>query len=150
MSIYVTKEFQWDMAHMLAEHQGLCKNIHGHTYKMQVTVIRKSDTLISGTGASDGMVIDFKDLKIIVKRKIVEPLDHAFMYWSQSPDQVEHQIAELLLQNDRKVYQVNYRPTAEEMALNFFNILSQELEQYQVKVVSVKVWETTTSFAEAK
>lgn len=150
MSIYVTKEFQWDMAHMLAEHQGLCKNVHGHTYKMQVTVTRKSDSLISGSGASNGMVIDFKDLKTIVKGKIVEPLDHAFIYWSQSPDPVEHQIAKLLMQNDRKVYQVNYRPTAEEMVLDFFDILNQELEQYQVKVVSVKVWETPTSFAEAK
>lgn len=150
MSIYVTKEFQWDMAHMLAEHQGLCKNIHGHTYKMQVTVTPTSGELIRGTGAADGMVIDFKDLKEMVKGKIVDPLDHAFMYWTGSSDPVEHQIAELLLQNGRKVFKVEYRPTAEEMAGSFLGILREELAQYQVNVVSVKVWETPTSFAEAQ
>lgn len=149
MSISITKEFKWDMAHMLAEHGGLCKNIHGHTYRMEVKVTRVSNELIYGTGHSDGMVIDFKDLKNIVKELIVNPLDHAFMYWTKSPDSVEHEIAKTLLENDRKVFKVDYRPTAEEMAHDFLNQLAKGLEQYHVKVVSVKVWETPTSYAEA-
>lgn len=149
MSIYITKEFKWDMAHMLAGHDGLCRNIHGHTYKMQVKVSRKSGSLIEGTEHSDGMVIDFKDLKTIVKESIIEPLDHAFMYWTKSPDEVEHQIADVLIRNERKVVKVDYRPTAEEMAQNFMKVLCEELDKYQINVISIKVWETPTSFAEA-
>ncbi|MTI67397.1 MAG: 6-carboxytetrahydropterin synthase [Firmicutes bacterium] len=148
MKVYITKEFKWDMAHMLAAHSGMCKNLHGHTYKLQVKVTRKSGNLIDNTGHSDGMVIDFKDLKEIVKEKIINPLDHAFMYWVNSSDEVEHKLADALLNSNRKVFKVNYRPTAEEMAKDFFKKLTDELDKYNVKLVSVKVWETPTSFAE--
>lgn len=148
MRVCVVKEFKWDMAHMLAEHNGLCKNVHGHSYKLQVKVTRKSNELIENTRHSDGMVIDFKDLKDIVEKNIIDPLDHAFMYWTKSSDQVEHQIADVLIMNKRKVVKVNYRPTAEEMARDFFIRLTDELNNYDIKLVSVKVWETPTSFAE--
>lgn len=147
--VSITKEFSWDMAHMLSDHKGLCKNLHGHTYRLQVEVSRKSKGVIGNTLHSAGMVIDFSDLKSIVQKKIVEPLDHAFMYWSNTNDPVEHQIADLLLNNGKKVVTVNYRPTAEEMAASFFNELTLELSECDIVVERVRVWETATSFAEA-
>jgi 6-pyruvoyltetrahydropterin/6-carboxytetrahydropterin synthase len=148
--VSITKEFTWDMAHMLAGHLGLCKNLHGHTYKMQVTVKRKTDDLIRDIDDSAGMVVDFKDLKEIVQQNIVQPLDHAFVYWTESPDPLEHQIAKLLLENDRKVVCVKYRPTAEEMAFDFINNLNNKLGDKEFKVTNIKIWETPTSFAEVK
>ena len=148
--VSITKEFSWDMAHLLAGHEGLCRNLHGHTYKMQIEVTRKTEDVINSEINCKGMVIDFKDLKQLVVDKIVEPLDHAFMYWVNSTEPLEHEIAEILIKNNRKVAKVNYRPTAEEMAMSFFSILTKELMPLNLKLKAVKVWETPTSFAEVK
>ena len=148
--VTVVKEFTWDMAHMLAGHEGLCKNLHGHTYRMQVEVSRLDGGSVGKNGNTQGMVVDFKVLKDLVKSKIVKPLDHAFMYWKDSTDEVEHEIARLLKKNEKKVVEVSYRPTAEEMALNFYDELSKELEGCGLELCSVKIWETPTSFAEVK
>lgn len=148
--VSITKEFSWDMAHLLAGHEGLCKNLHGHTYKMQIEVTRKTEDVIMTEINCQGMVIDFKDLKQLVIDKIVEPLDHAFMYWVNSPEPLEHEIAEILIKNKRKVASVNYRPTSEEMAMNFFDTLSQQFLPLNLELRAVKVWETPTSFAEVK
>ena len=148
--VSITKEFSWDMAHLLAGHEGLCRNLHGHTYKMQIEVTRKTEDVITSEINCKGMVIDFKDLKQLVVDKIVEPLDHAFMYWVNSTESLEHEIAEILLKNNRKVAKVKYRPTAEEMAMSFFSILTKELIPLNLKLRAVKVWETPTSFAEVK
>ncbi|TDX52958.1 6-pyruvoyl trahydropterin synthase family protein [Orenia marismortui] len=147
--VTVSKEFSWDMAHILAEHEGLCKNLHGHTYKMRVTVAEKRGSL-EDDGAAAGMVIDFKDLKQVVNQEIVEPLDHAFIYWGNSPDEVEHQIARLLSNAERKVFEVEFRPTAEMMASYFLSLLEDSFDNLDIEVVSVKLWETPTSYAEAR
>lgn len=69
----ITKIFTFDSSHMLDGHDGKCQNLHGHTYKLEITV---SDGIIKG-GAKDGMVMDFTDLKAIVKQHITDPFDHA-------------------------------------------------------------------------
>jgi 6-pyruvoyltetrahydropterin/6-carboxytetrahydropterin synthase len=148
--VSITKEFSWNMAHLLAGHEGLCKNLHGHTYKMQIEVTRKTEDVITSDASSQGMVIDFKDLKQLVNVKIVEPLDHAFMYWINSPDKVEQEIGEILIKNGRKVARVNYRTTAEEMAMNFFSVLTKDLLKINIELKAVRVWETPTSFAEVR
>jgi len=73
--ITVTKEFSFDCAHMLTGHEGPCKNLHGHTYKLQVEVTSYSG--VQEEGPSKGMIVDFKDLKQIVKELIVDKLDHS-------------------------------------------------------------------------
>ncbi|MFO7820237.1 MAG: 6-carboxytetrahydropterin synthase, partial [Halanaerobacter sp.] len=97
--ISVTKSFSWDMSHMLAGHQGECRNLHGHTYKLEVEVVNKAGQM-QEVGPARGMVVDFKDLKEIVKNKIINPLDHSFLYWSKSTTEVEHQIAQLLEEDE--------------------------------------------------
>lgn len=72
----ISKEFSFDMAHLLDGHDGKCQNLHGHTYKLQVEI---ADTLHQ-CGAKKAMVIDFADLKAVVKKAVLEPLDHAFIY----------------------------------------------------------------------
>lgn len=86
----ITKIFTFDSSHMLDGHDGKCQNLHGHTYKLEITV---SDGIIKG-GAKDGMVMDFTDLKAIVKQHITDPFDHAFIY--HGGNSRECQIAALL------------------------------------------------------
>ena len=147
--ISITKSFSWDMSHMLAGHQGQCKNLHGHTYQLEVEVVNKAGQ-VQEVGPARGMVVDFKDLKNIVKDKIVNPLDHAFLYWSKSTADVEHQIAQLLQENDRKVVKVDFRPTAENMAQHFWQLLKDDVQEIGLKLESIRVWETETSYAEIR
>jgi 6-pyruvoyltetrahydropterin/6-carboxytetrahydropterin synthase len=147
-NISIIKEFTWDMAHMLAGHDGLCKNLHGHTYKIRVEVSKASGNVEEDTANHEkGMVMDFSSLKRIVQKLIVEPLDHAFMYWRHSTDPLEHQIADLLKKSGRKIAEVDYRPTAEEMAISFMDLLSSHLVEANINVISIELWETPTSFA---
>lgn len=149
--ISITKEFSWDMAHMLAGHDGLCKNLHGHTYKMQVEVCKNIGTVITDdSDASHGMIIDFKDLKNIINAKVIEPLDHAFIYRKDSSDPLEKELAEILKKYDRKILGVNYRTTVEELTLNIFNELDTYLDAMDIQLKSIKIWETPESFAEVK
>ncbi len=146
--IKITKEFTWCMAHMLANHKGKCRNIHGHTYKMQVEIARKEGDIIDNPGETDhGMVLEFNDVKDIINRIIIDRLDHAFLYWKDSTDPMEHEIAEILKKYDRKMVVIDYRPTAEEMAISFKNEIDKEIDALGVHVSSLIVWESPTSFA---
>ena len=144
--VTATKEFTFDCAHMLEGHEGLCKNLHGHTYKVHVEVAR--DQGIESEGPAKGMVIDFKMLKTIVQQHIIEPLDHSFVYQNEG-GQVETAIAELLDKAGLKVASVQFRPTAENMAIAFFEVLASRIPEIcpSTYVKSVTVWETPTSFA---
>ncbi|GFR34705.1 6-carboxytetrahydropterin synthase QueD [Thermobrachium celere] len=134
----VSKEFTFEAAHMLSEHEGECKNLHGHSYKL----------IVEATGEiQNGMVIDFKDLKNIVKETIIDKIDHSFIYFNNSKDDVEHKIAEVLKGAGKKIFEVNYRPTAENMAMHFYNILNDNLKYKGLKVVSIILYETQKSFA---
>lgn len=137
----ITKEFIWNMAHMLAGHDGLCSNLHGHTYKMHIEVSKLSDDSLPD------MVIDFHKLKKIVEEKIITPIDHGFMYWSKSTDKFEHEIAKLFRKHGKKIIEVEFRTTVEEIALHILKISHKELECYNIGVNSVIIWETPTSYA---
>ena len=67
----IAKEFTFDAAHKLNDYDGLCANLHGHTYKLQVVV--------KGKVKKSGMVIDFADLKAVVSRKVLLKLDHSYL-----------------------------------------------------------------------
>lgn len=133
--ITVTKTVKFDAAHVLTNHNGLCKNLHGHTYRVDVTV--------AGSPSSpDGMVIDFKDLKNIAIREICDVFDHAFIYNENSEG--EREIAALIQKYSMRTVRLGFRTTAENLARYFFDKLSAKIPQ----VHSVRVWETAESFAE--
>ena len=137
------------MSHMLAGHEGQCKNLHGHTYHLEVEVAKQKGEL-QEVGPAQGMVVDFKELKEIVNDKIVDRLDHAFLYWAKSSADLEHKIAELLEENSRKVVKVDFRPTAENMARYFWKWLKDDLLELGLRLEKLRVWETETSYAEFK
>lgn len=140
--IRLTKEFSFEMAHSLEGYDGACSEIHGHSYRLFVTVRgepshRESDPKL-------GMVLDFGDLKRIVGRLIVERYDHALVM-RQTP-QTEAIIA-TLRGHYRKVEVVDYQPTCENMVPRFAEMIAAELPS-TVELFSLRLHETTTSFAE--
>jgi len=149
MNVTATKEFTWDCAHMLSGHEGLCKNLHGHTYKLEVTVARDRGDL-QPLGPAEGMVIDFKELKEVVVHGIVNPLDHATIIFGLSQDPFERALVQLLLEHDKKIVILDYRPTAENMVKEFFRLMQFELAEKQAMyhVVKMRLYETPTSYAE--
>ena len=149
MRLTATKEFTFDCAHMLVGHEGLCKNLHGHTYKLEMEVqhFGSKDTIEGGP--SDGMVIDFKDLKEIVNRRIVSKMDHAFI--CQRPEALkgaEFEISKVLESYGLKMYFMEDRPTAENMVKHIAAAISYELKGTQIILTRVRLYETPTSYAE--
>ncbi len=134
----IAKEFSFDMAHMLDGHDGKCQNLHGHTYKLQVEVTGN----LHLEGAKRGMVMDYSDLKALVKQHILDPMDHAFIYDLQSDK--ETKVAQLLMDLDSKVYGIPSRTTAEEMAKYMF----EKLANVGLPVRLIRLWETPTSYCE--
>lgn len=133
----VSKEFSFDMAHILDGHDGKCQNLHGHTYKLQVEVCGE----LVQSGAKKGMVIDFTDVKSVVKAVILDKMDHAFIYDTTS--ERECKIANLLNELNSKTFGIPVRTTAEEMARFIFNQLKDKLP-----LSAIRLWETPTSFCE--
>lgn len=143
--ITATKIFTFDMAHTLPGHEGLCRNLHGHTYKLEVTAVR-TDTPVRSEGPDAGMVVDFSDLKRVVKEEIVDKLDHAVALCLV--DEFERELYRLLSKSGQRVVQLPYRPTAELMAADFLEILTKRLSGTGITISKIKLWETPTSFAE--
>lgn len=115
----VTKHFGFEACHHLPFYEGACHNVHGHSYKLDVTVGGQ----IIKDGPKQGMIIDFKDLKKIVKENVVDKLDHS----------------------DLNEFYAN--PTAELMVTDIAYSIMQKLPK-EVYLVSVKLWETEDSYAE--
>jgi len=133
--ITVTKTVKFDAAHILTNHRGLCKNLHGHTYRVDVSVSQAE-------GDDKDMVIDFKDLKKIATEVICDRFDHAFVYNTESPGECE--IAAVVEKNGMRTVALPFRSTAENLARHFFVSLKPQIPGLS----AVKVWETADSCAE--
>jgi len=133
--ITVTKTVRFDAAHVLTNHRGLCKNLHGHTYRVDVSVTQPEDDV------SD-MVIDFKDLKRIAVETVCDRFDHAFIYNTESAG--EREIAAVVEKNGMRTVAIPFRSTAENLAKLFYGDLKPRIPGLS----AVKVWETADSCAE--
>jgi 6-pyruvoyltetrahydropterin/6-carboxytetrahydropterin synthase len=138
--IRITKKFSFEMSHILWNYDGLCKNIHGHSYILYVTVLGEP---CIDKSSNDGMVIDFKYLKKIVNEEIIDILDHSIVINSQMP---LSQIAELNKITSRCIV-VNYQPTCENLLIDFATKIKQRLPE-KVTLYSLKLNETSDSYAE--
>ena len=140
--IRITKEFTFETGHALYGYDGKCRNVHGHSYKLSVTVI--------GTPINDpnhvkhGMVIDFTDLKKIVKEEIVDPYDHATVFNKNTP---HVDLARELSDRGHEVILADYQPTSEMMILDFAEKIKNRLPDH-IALFSLTLRETATSYAE--
>ncbi|MBT8246145.1 MAG: 6-carboxytetrahydropterin synthase [Winogradskyella sp.] len=141
-NIRITKQFSFETGHALYGYDGKCKNVHGHSYRLDVTVIGKP--ISDNTNVKFGMVIDFGDLKKIVKTEIVDVFDHATVFNKNTP---HVELAKELADRGHNVLLVDYQPTSEMMVIDFAIKIKKHLPQ-NIKLHSLKLQETATSFAE--
>ena len=141
-NIRITKQFSFETGHALYGYDGKCKNVHGHSYKLSVTVIGKP--ISDNSNVKFGMVIDFSDLKKIVKEEIVDVFDHATVFNKNTP---HVELAAELENRGHHVILVNYQPTSEIMVTDFAQKIKNRLPA-DIKLHSLKLQETDTSFAE--
>jgi 6-pyruvoyltetrahydropterin/6-carboxytetrahydropterin synthase len=139
--IRVTKEFNFEIAHALWNYNGPCANIHGHSYRLFVTVT--GSPIKDEENPKFGMVIDFGDLKKIVNDEIIHPFDHALIISKKAA-------ASLNCDNNQmfnKQIIVDYQPTCENMVLDFVQKIKNKLPS-GIILHSIKLHETATSFSE--
>ena len=141
-NIRITKQFSFETGHALYGYDGKCKNVHGHSYKLSVTVIGKP--ISDNSNVKFGMVIDFTDLKKIVKEEIVDQFDHATVFNKNTP---HIELARELQSRDHHVILVGYQPTSENMVIDFAQRIKSRLPN-GIELHSLKLQETETSFAE--
>lgn len=139
--VRISKEFNFDMAHALLGYDGLCSNIHGHSYTLVVTVtgIPVSDAL----SPKVGMLIDFKDLKAIIREHIIDIYDHALVLNRETPEDV----IRILQKHYDKIVLQDYQPTTENMISDMARQISSLLPA-DLRLFSLRLRETPTSYAE--
>lgn len=135
--VRVTREEEFEAAHLLPGYNGGCKNLHGHSYKIKVTVEGPRNK-------GWGMVLDFKQLKKIIKEVVP---DHKFLAYVE--DEIAMQIVSILYQNNMDYVLFDFDTTAENMVGYFAARIQDELDKLydDVKVVKIRLWETTNSEA---
>ena len=140
--IRITKEFKFETAHALMGYDGLCKHIHGHSYELLVTVI--GYPIEEESNPKLGMVMDFGDLKKIVKEEVVDKMDHCLILNENGAK------AEALKKSDemfQRVVTVPYQPTSEMMLVDFAERIKPRLPDH-IKLHHMLLRETVTSYAE--
>ncbi len=133
----ISKEYRWEMGHRLPFHKGLCRNIHGHSYKMSVEITGELD--------KNGMIIDFFDLNKIVK-PIVEKYDHAFLCWEG-----DKKVKDFLVKSKMKLVLADYHSTVENICSDFLDKITVKLldiKKHNFEELTVKIYESPNSYAE--
>ena len=139
--ITITKIFRFEMAHAIFGYAGKCKNIHGHSYILHVSVANASTE--DGFIPASGFILDFKDLKKIVNEKIIKELDHRLVL---SDEYVKENSA---FESAENIFKWKIEPSAE----NILIYIKQEIETAlprEIKLIKLKLYETTDSYAEWK
>jgi 6-pyruvoyltetrahydropterin/6-carboxytetrahydropterin synthase len=140
-TIRVTREFTFEMAHVLRNYDGPCRNVHGHSYRLFVTL---SGTPVNdGNDPKNGMVIDFTELKNIVMNNIISQFDHSVVI-SKDFDRDKSEMASKIFGN---TVIVSYQPTCENLVADFAGRLKPDIP-VGVKLHSLRLYETSKSYAE--
>ena len=139
--IRVTKEFHFEMAHALKNYDGLCKNIHGHSYKLNVTLI--GSPINDSSDPKNGMMIDFSDIKKWVREKIVNEFDHSLLIFSETDANELQKVSEMF----SRLKILDFQPTCENLLIYMAEIIKNQLPE-NISLHSLKLRETESSYAE--
>jgi 6-pyruvoyltetrahydropterin/6-carboxytetrahydropterin synthase len=139
--IRVTKEFSFEMAHSLWNYDGPCRNVHGHSYRLFVTLagVPVTDT----ENPKNGMVIDFNDLSKIIRKEIVDIFDHSVVV-NKKVDQEKLKLLEQMFGN---TLIVDYQPTCENLIVDFAERISRHIPK-GVMLHNLRLYETAKSYTE--
>lgn len=136
--IRITKQFDFEAAHALEGYYGKCKDIHGHSYHLKITVIGRVH--LDADKVEDSMVMDFTDLKKIVKGQVIDLFDHKLVLKDDSRFRG-------IEKNNERVLYVPYQPTCENMLLDIVMKIQDKMPE-DVKLHSAFLRETPRSYAE--
>lgn len=140
----ITKQIEWEMGHRLLNHNSKCRNPHGHHYRLELSLQGRINS--TKGNSSEGMVIDFGDIKTILVKQILDIVDHAFMIWDK-----DQALTKFYKENsDLKHVIVPFNTTAENMVIWIYDQLNPDIKKLSkhTKIKSVKLWETPTAYAE--
>ncbi len=138
----ITRQLRIDMGHRVPNHKSKCRHLHGHSYTIELGV---DDKVITTKGASnEGMVIDYGDLKEILKSEIEDNFDHRFIYFKDDI-YLSNMIGSV--QSELGFVSVDFIPTAENLAKHWYELLEVKLKQRDIAIKYVRVWETPSSTA---
>lgn len=137
--IQLTKIFRFETAHAISGYNGLCKNIHGHSYELHVTVRAKENKV--GFLPKPGFLVDFKDLKAVVKREVVDYFDHR-LFLSEDYLRAHPNLKGL---DNLEVWP--FEPSAENILLFILEKL-QKVMPKDIYIHNMRIYETSTSYAE--
>jgi 6-pyruvoyltetrahydropterin/6-carboxytetrahydropterin synthase len=140
-TLRITKEFRFEAAHALKDYDGPCKSIHGHSYELSVTV--RGIPIQHPTSHKKGMIMDFGDLKKIVKRNIIDRFDHSLILQSNESGETYRNLGEEF----SNVILVDYQPTSENLLIDIAQKITGLLPE-GVTLHSLKLRETANSYAE--
>jgi len=139
--IRVTKEFDFEMAHALWNYDGSCRNIHGHSYRLFVTL--KGTPISDASDSKFGMVLDFKDLKAMVKGPVVDFFDHSLVIYREAENEILQKVGSMY----EKVHVFDFQPTCENLVLFIVDTIMKKLPE-TLELHSVKLYETANSYGE--
>lgn len=139
--IRITKEFHFEAAHALTGYDGPCRNIHGHSYGLSVTI--KGTPKQDNTSPKNGMIMDFGDLKKIIKTNIIDQFDHALILNKNYPPEVIRGLHDAFC----NIVFVDYQPTSENLLSDFAQRIRSLLPE-KTELTKLRLRETGSSFAE--
>ncbi len=135
MAVKIAKEFEWEMSHRLPFHKGLCKNIHGHSYRLRV--------VLEGDVDSQDILLDYYDVIQIVQ-PMIDQLDHAFVC-----DKGDEMMTKIITENNLKHYFIEGYSTSENLAKIFAETFAPKFHVYEnINKLTIRIYETRDAFAE--
>ncbi len=141
--IKITKCIEWDMGHRVPNHNSKCRNLHGHRYRLEVTL--NGDLIEIPGNSSEGMVMDFGDIKKVIMENIHDVLDHAFMFYEN--DSILYEFFNQQHRGDFKAISVPFIPTAENISGWCYRALVSHLPN-RLQIDKLRLYETPNSWAD--
>ena len=141
MNLRVSKIFDFETAHALWGYDGKCANIHGHSYVLTVSIT--GEMIEDANHPKFGMIMDFGELKQIVKREIVDVYDHCLLVRKNTPHEKYADVETAF----KKIWLTPFQPTCENMLIDMVKRLRGHLPEH-ISLQYVKLQETKSSFAE--
>jgi 6-pyruvoyltetrahydropterin/6-carboxytetrahydropterin synthase len=137
--ISVTKIFRFEAAHAIFGYQGKCSGIHGHSYELHVTVRAASQSFLEPAG----FIIDFKELKTIVVKTIIDNMDHMVLLSKKYIEQ--HKEAKAM----NNIIVLESEPSVENLLLFIIEQLAENFPPH-IQLTGLKLFETKDSYAQWK
>lgn len=144
--ISVTRKLEFDAGHRIPDHRSQCRNLHGHRYVLEITLV--GDVIDAPNASDNGMVMDFSDIKSIAKTHIVDLWDHAFLVYKE--DTSVRGFLDTL--PDHKTVVIDCIPTAENLATIIFRTLAPQYQSRydtHLRLSRVRLYETPNCWADA-